>query len=97
VTREIPFEQAGSIELELANPGTVPITGIRLTVVPPADVRLPAETELVVPDLRPGESRILPLPFGPSGKGTYVLNVRVRYEAGGQPYQTEFPAQVRVV
>jgi hypothetical protein len=96
VTREVRLGGTGTIELELANPGAVMMDGIRITIEPPADILL-AETQYQLAGLRPGESRIIAVPFSPATRGTYVLAVQVRYEAGGVPYQTEFPAQVRVV
>jgi hypothetical protein len=95
VTKEIQLGGTGGIELEIANPGTAAMTGIRITIVPPADIRL-AETTHTLAGLSPAESRVIPVPFHPPAKGTYALTVQVQYEAGGIPGRAEFPVQVRV-
>jgi hypothetical protein len=96
VTQEIRLGQTGTIELELSNPGPALMNGIRITIEPPADIRL-AETQYQLAALRPAESRIIAVPFNPATRGTYVLTVQVEYESGGRPYRTEFPARVRVL
>jgi hypothetical protein len=94
-TKEVRLGETRGIELEIANPGTVAMTGIRITIVPPADIRL-AETTYTLAGLSPAESRVIPVPFNPPAKGTYALAVQVQYEVAGRPERAEFPVQVRV-
>lgn len=76
VTKEVRLGETRRIELEIANPGTAAMTGIRITIVLPADIPL-AETTHTLAGLSPAESRVIPVPFNPPANGTYALTVQV--------------------
>ena len=95
MTKEMTLGHVGGVELEIANPGSAVISGIRITVNPPADISH-EKTVHQLAGLDPAESRVVPVTFLPPEKGTYVLKVEVEYEVWGLKHHLEFAEHVKV-
>ncbi len=95
MTKEVAFGHPGGLELEISNPGSAVISGIRITVNPPADIKHEKSVHDVA-GLEPAESRVIPVTFLPPAKGTYVLKVEVEYEVWGLKHHLEFAEHVKV-
>jgi uncharacterized membrane protein len=95
MTKEVAIGRVGGIELEIANPGSAAITGIRITVNPPADIRHETTVHELA-GLEPAESRVVPVTFFPPAKGMYVMKVEVDYEVWGLKHHLEFAEHVKV-
>lgn len=95
LTHEVALGQSPIVELEIENPGSETMAGIRVQIIPPADIRLD-QTTYSLPGLRPGENRIIRIPFQPVARGIYAIGIGVSFEIRGKAYHTEFPAKIRV-
>jgi hypothetical protein len=95
MTKEVAIGYVGGIELEIANPGPAAITGIRITVNPPADIKHETTVHELA-GLEPAESRVVPVTFFPPSRGMYVMKVEVDYEVWGLKHHLEFAEHVKV-
>ncbi len=95
LTKEVAIGHVGGIELEISNPGSAAITGIRITVNPPADIKHETTVHELA-GLEPAESRVVPVTFFPPAKGMYVMKVEVEYEVWGLKHTLEFAEHVKV-